>query len=249
VLGVQSLLHAAKVAAAWLISMGPIALVVAAVVGLVAVVIKNWETIKNAITAAVNVVLGFLRANWPLILAIITGPIGLAVLAIAKNWDTIKGGVTAVKDWIVARFNDIVGFVTGLPGRISSAAKGMWDGIAGAFKAAVNTIIRGWNAIEFKIPGFKVGPVGFDEFVLGVPDIKPLARGGRFDPGFHLTGERGPELALFDRPGFMVNNARLADLLGGGAPVFGGDLVLNAADMTPADVSAELSWWARTSGR
>lgn len=143
VLGVQSMLHAAKVAAAWLISMGPIGLIVAAVVGLVAVVVKNWDTITGVISGAVDKVTGFIKGfiswlstNWPTILAVITGPFGLAVLAIVKNWDTIKAGVTAAKDWVVTKFGELVSFVTGLPGRFTDAVRGVFDGIRNAATTA-----------------------------------------------------------------------------------------------------------------
>lgn len=256
-MGVQSLLNAAKVAAAWLIAMGPIALVIAAVVGLVVVIVKNWDTIKNVITGAVEAVLGFLRNNWPLILAILTGPIGLAVLAIVKNWDTIKDGVTAVKDWIVARFNDIVGFVTGLPGRIAGVAAGMWDGIKNAFKGAINWIIRAWNSLEFKLPGFKVGPIGYEGFTLGVPDIPELAGGGTVTSGgLSIVGEgsRAGELVNLPRGASVIplDVARMLATAAGSAapaPVIGRDLVLQGAEMTPADLTAELAWYAKTSGR
>lgn len=81
---------------------------------------------------------------------------------------------------VIPKFVDIVAFITEMPGKIKSAASGMWDGITDAFKAAINTIIRGWNALEFRVPGFKVGPVGYDGFTLGMPDIKPLHSGGTF---------------------------------------------------------------------
>ena len=49
-MGAQSLLAAAKVALAWLIAMGPIGLVIAAVIGLVALIIANWDTITRVTT-------------------------------------------------------------------------------------------------------------------------------------------------------------------------------------------------------
>lgn len=173
-LGITATAQGAAMAAAWLVALGPIALVVAAVIAAVALIIVHWDTIKDAIAAVFN----WVKDNWPLLLAILTGPIGLAVLAIVKNWDTIKDAITAVKDWIVARWNDVVGFFTGIPGRISSIASGMWDGIKNAFRSALNWIIEKWNSLEFKIPGFKVGPVGFEGFTLGVPDIPKFHAGG-----------------------------------------------------------------------
>lgn len=181
-------LSAAAAAASTLIAIGPVVLIGAAIAGLAFLVITHFDTIKNVISG----VFDWVKGNWPLLLAILTGPFGLAVLAITRNWDTIKAGAAAAVNWVKDRFNDVVSFITGLPGRISAAARGMWDGIAAAFKSAINTIIRGWNRIEFKIPGFKVGPVGFGGFTLGVPDIPQLAHGGIVT---------GPTLALLgDNP-------------------------------------------------
>lgn len=152
-MGTQSLLQAARVAAAWLIAMGPIGLVIAAVVGLVAVVVKNWDAIYGAIKRAANNVLDFLRKNWPLILAILTGPIGLAVLAIVKHWDGIKkaftDGIAAVKgffsdagSWLVdAGKNIIAGLVKGITAMtmapvnaVKDVAKGIAGAVTGHFK-------------------------------------------------------------------------------------------------------------------
>ena len=45
-------------------------------------------------------VLGWFKKNWPTLLAILTGPIGLAVLAVTKNWDKIKGAFSGAKKWV-----------------------------------------------------------------------------------------------------------------------------------------------------
>ena len=205
-LGVQAMLQAARVAAAWLISIWPIALIAAAVAGLVALFVIHFDSIKAVVAAAFNFVVGiisgaieWIRTNWPLILAILTGPFGLAVLAIVKNSDTIKAGATAVKDWIVGRFNDVVGFITGLPGRIAAAASGMWSGITDAFRSAINTIIGWWNNLSFPsitIPSMDpLGSFGpsFGGGTFGgwaLPDISYLAKGGRVPgPTLSMVGE------------------------------------------------------------
>jgi hypothetical protein len=147
----------------------PIVLAIAAVALLAIVVVKNWDTIKAAFSAGVEAVKNFiggaidwLKSNWDLVLGILTGPIGLAVVAIRRHWD------------------EIVSFIGGLPGRIASVASGMWDGIKNAFRSAINWIIRGWNSIEFKIPGFDPPGPGpkFGGFTLGLPDIPELQQGG-----------------------------------------------------------------------
>jgi hypothetical protein len=167
--------------------------------------VAKWFTdtlvpwIKGAfqkISAAIGAALNWVKKNWPLLLGILTGPIGLAVVLIAKNWDKIKAGVKAVRDFITARFNDVVGFIKGLPKRIAGAASGMWNGIKTAFKSAVNWIIDKWNGLRLKIGGQHVElPFGqsFDipSITLNTPNIP------RFHTGGIMPGAPGSEgLAL-----------------------------------------------------
>ena len=56
-----------------------------------------FDTVRHAIAAgfdfithAASAAFNWVKSHWPLILAILTGPIGLAVLFISKHWDTIK---------------------------------------------------------------------------------------------------------------------------------------------------------------
>ena len=197
-------------AAQWLLnaamSANPIGLVIIAIVALVAAIVLAWqhsETFRNVVTAAFNAVWSVIQAvwnwvsdNWPLLLAILTGPIGIAVGIIVTHWDTIKNGITGVKDWIVGKFDELVGFITGLPGRIAGAAAGMFNGISDAFRSAVNWIIDKWNGLTFSIPEIDthipgVGKVGGGSF--RVPQIPRLATGA-------ITN--GPMLAIVgDNPG------------------------------------------------
>lgn len=177
----------------------PVGLVVAAVallaVGLVKlyqesetfrdIVDKAFAVAKAAVEGAWDAlqrVWGWVSEHWPLLLGILTGPFGLLAVFVARNFDSI------------------VEFVRGLPGRIAAAAVGMWDGIKNAFRDALNWIIRGWNNLDFRIPGFKVGPVGYSGFTLGMPDIPELAAGGivraRKGGTLALLGEGGRDEAV-----------------------------------------------------
>jgi phage-related protein len=203
---------AGAAAIATLLLWAPIILIGLAIAALAALVITHFDKIKGAISAVFN----WVKQNWPLLLAILTGPFGLAVLAIARNWDSIKAGATAVKNWIVGRFNDVVSFVTGLPGRISSAASGMWDGIKIAFKAALNAIINWWNGLSFtlptiSIPGFDPPGPGpsFGGFDIGgqtfsTPNLPTLGEGGviRSRPGGVplIAAEAGMDEAVVPLP-------------------------------------------------
>jgi hypothetical protein len=158
-MGVQSLLAAAKIALAWLISLGPIALVIAVVAGVVALIIMYWDEIKAAIVAAATFVLNFLRNNWPIIITILLGPFGLAIALIVKNWDTIvsifqagiafvlgiwQAGWDAVWGIVQAAWQTLSGFFTALPGAIA----GFFSGAASWLVEGGRNIIRGlWNGI------------------------------------------------------------------------------------------------------
>jgi hypothetical protein len=98
--------------------------------------------------------------------------------AIKAGFEMIGTAAGTAKDWVVEKFNAMVEWVGGLGASIATKASGMWDGFKEAFKSAINFIIDGWNKIEFKVPGFKIGPVGYDGFTLGLPDIPRLASGG-----------------------------------------------------------------------
>ena len=89
--------------------------------------VSAFDAVKGAAETAFN----WLSQNWPLVLGILSGPIGLAVTEIATHWDTI------------------VSDITGLPGRITLG--GRWH--VGrhkktAFEGALNAVIKGWNSIH-----------------------------------------------------------------------------------------------------
>ncbi|MFZ5852300.1 MAG: tape measure protein [Actinomycetota bacterium] len=63
-MGTQSLLQAARMAAAWVIAMGPVGWVIAAVVGLVALIIANWDTVKEWTKKAWDWVVDKIKAAW-----------------------------------------------------------------------------------------------------------------------------------------------------------------------------------------
>ena len=110
----------------------PIGLVVAALAALALAFYVAWtksETFREIVTGAFDAVTGaatatfdWIKDHWPLLLGIITGPIGLAVVEVIQHWDDIKAKVSEVKDWIAQKVSDIVTTITGLPGQISNVA-------------------------------------------------------------------------------------------------------------------------------
>ncbi|MFG3290490.1 hypothetical protein ACGF3G_17005 [Streptomyces sp. NPDC048179] len=65
-------------------------------------------------------VVTWLKANWPLLVAILTGPVGAAVIAIVKHWDRIKEAAASVGKWIIEKWNSAVAYLQSVPGKVFS---------------------------------------------------------------------------------------------------------------------------------
>lgn len=129
-LGVQALLHAAKVALAWIISLGPLGLIVAAVIGAVALIVANWDKVSGAFKAAFN----WLKENWQKVLAILTGPIGIAVGLIIRHRDKILDALKKAWQWLKDNWQKVLGFITGPIGQAVLFVTRNWDKISRKFQ-------------------------------------------------------------------------------------------------------------------
>jgi hypothetical protein len=145
---------------------------------------KKSETFRRivkgafeGVKAAAEAVFNFVKDHWPLLLGILTGPIGLAVVLVVKHFDAIKGfvlgvfsaignGIRAAWSWITgilrgafgairslftAYFNAYRAIITTVFGAIRSAISTVWGAITGVFRNAISgitTIFRGlWNGL------------------------------------------------------------------------------------------------------
>lgn len=158
--------------------------------GLVLIVKTVFEIFENTIEIGLAVIRGLFEIGT----ALLKGDFGAV-------WDAMKQIVIdafdAIKDLVVTSFDNIVGFLKTVPSKIASATVGMFNGIKNAFKEAINFVIRGWNRLEFRVPGFSIGPIGYDGFTLGVPDIPLLADGGIVNRAtLAVIGEAGPEAVV-----------------------------------------------------
>jgi hypothetical protein len=114
--------------------------------GAIVGVIKGaWNKVTGAFKAAWEWVSGFFKKHWKTILAILTGPIGLAVLVISKNWDKITGAFKAAWNWVKGVFGKLWdGIKNVLSGPLSKAKDvlaGIWDGIKDAAGDAFDKIV------------------------------------------------------------------------------------------------------------
>ena len=228
-----------------------VAATLAAVAMAAAAISWGFSWVAMGATAMANAVI--MAGAWIIAL----GPIAWVAAAVAalavviwRNWDTIKDATAAVGRFIADTWDWIVGIVSGIGGRISGVAGGMWDGISRAFKAALNVIIRGWNALEFRIPGFSVGPVKWDGFTLGVPNIPSMHTGGTFIAS--TPGGEGMAL-LRDRERIVPPSSGLGSLSGhGGGSVTNNsvtqNITIDATGMRPDDVIELIRKYERSNG-
>lgn len=139
-------------------SLNPIGLVIAAVVGLAvafaiayrksetfrSIISASWAWIKNAFSATMNFftvtvpivfnkIIAFIVQWGPLFLIALTGPIGITIALVIKYWDQIYAFTASI-------FTAIGAFVAGI-----------WNSIAGAISGAVTSvwskIVATWNLI------------------------------------------------------------------------------------------------------
>jgi hypothetical protein len=92
------------------------------------------------IVDAAKAVFDWVKNNWPLLLAILTGPFGIAVLLITKNWDTIKDAAKAVVDWVTDKFTDLSGFFSRIASTIGSVLGDIANSIRYPIDAATQAV-------------------------------------------------------------------------------------------------------------
>jgi hypothetical protein len=211
IVGITGLVVAYKLWHAWtllsivaqkaLLAAMPWALIAIAVIALVVIIVKNWDTIKTVILAAWNAIKAASVAVWNAVKAVVVGVWNAIVTSVTGSINRIKSVIGAVKGFIVGVWNTIKGVATGVWNAIRDTAISAFSAITSFFAGVINGIISGLNAA---IRGINLVKPGSD-----IPSIAPLADGGLVTrPTLALVGERGPEV--------VIPLDRLAGL--GGAP-------------------------------
>lgn len=143
-----------------LLAANPFILIVAAIAAVVVLIIFHWDTIMGVITGAWKAIKGFVSRNWPTIIAIITGPVGILVMLLIRHWNTIR-------DTAVSVFSAVIGFFTGIPGRIRDALswvvnglKNLFSNAFGSARDAVSQRVDSLMALARGIPGRIINAIG-----------------------------------------------------------------------------------------
>lgn len=239
---VQGVLNAVMLA-------NPIVGVIAVIALLVAGVIyayNHFAFFHNAVQQAWNIlqsVFGWVKAHWPLLLAILTGPIGLAVLFIVTHFQSIVSTVQGVVTKVITFFRNLPGSIlkvlTGYNRLLFGFGEDLIHGIASGITSAAGALIGAIKSIIDKIPGHGLISKG-----LSLVGIKGFAEGGVVPgpagaPQFAIV--HGGERILTARQqqsGYLDGHSSARGARGG--PFIGGDVNIVAPD--PRSAVQELSW-------
>jgi hypothetical protein len=163
-MGVQSLIQAARMAAAWFIALGPIGWITAAVIAIVALIILKWSTVKKWTVAIWHAVWDFIK--------MCARGIVTAVGWLAGIPGKVAGYFSSMASRAVSAGGRLLRYVRGIPRAIMNvfSGAGRWllnagraiiDGLVNGLKAAVGWLKSNLSWITSLIPSWK-GPMDVD---------------------------------------------------------------------------------------
>jgi TP901 family phage tail tape measure protein len=137
---------------------GGIMIAIAGLVAIIALVVTHWKDFErwgkeafHAVAEAAEDAFGWVKSHWQLILAILTGPIGLAVLFIKDHWKDIEHGaedafhvvehaVDTAIGWIKGHWPLLLAILTGPIGLAVYEIKEHWQQIVTGAETAIHDV-------------------------------------------------------------------------------------------------------------
>lgn len=225
IIGVYKVWTAVQLALNIVMMANPVVLITLAIVALIAIVvllIKHWDTVKEAFAKAWQWIWDKLKAFGAWLKEVFWEKGIKKYFQLWGNiigWvrDRIKAGIDRIRD--IA--SGILSWFKDLPGKLKDALSKVKDIVLTPFKAGFDAVKRAWNNT--------VGGKGFD-----VPSWVPGVGGKSFRiPKFHtggvVPGPVGREVPILAQAGEVVLTRDQAAALGGGG-VFEGVLVLDSGE-------------------
>ncbi len=162
-MGLKALFNAGKMALAWIIAMGPIGWVIAAVVGLVVLIIANWDKVSAWTAQAWAAVTGFISDAWNNITSWVSGAVAAVIGFVTGAWANVTSATStawqAVLGFITGAWNNITSWVSGAIDNVVSFIRTGWDN-------ATRTASEAWNNI---VNAVRNGANNVLNFVRGLP--------------------------------------------------------------------------------
>lgn len=190
--------------AAFIIS-NPITLIIAAIVGLVALIVTKGDEIKEILNSLDDWLQNVFAVDWTEIFGpVLGGALNTFFDLVEALWTNIKGVLSGIIDFVQGVFsgnweqawNGIKQIFQSIFESLAMIAKAPINGIIDLLNGAidkVNDFIGAINKIGVDLPDWLGGGrLGFN--IPEIPNIPKLARGGVLSSGTALVGEAGPEL-------------------------------------------------------
>lgn len=133
------------------LAFSPYLVVILAVIAAGVLLYKNWDTVKEyaqILWDKIKQLWSWIKDNWPTLLAILTGPIGLAVKLITDNWDKIRTTISNVFNNIRSLFS---GWITSFREFGGDIIQGLINGVNSMIGNAVNAVKNVGTAIKNSI--------------------------------------------------------------------------------------------------
>ena len=157
-MGITALAGAAQIAAAWLISLGPIAIVIAVVVGLGILIFKNmdlikgwisaaWDWIKNTTETIWNGIKGFFTATWNAIKTIFTTVFNVIKAMVTTYFNVYKTIITTVFNAIKAVISAVWAAITLVFTTVFNVIKAMVTTYFNVYKTIITTVFNAIKAV------------------------------------------------------------------------------------------------------
>ena len=192
-----------------------------------------WNAITAASTVAMSALNAAIRANPVLflvgLLALLVG--GFMILWNRSEgfrnffigmWNGFRSIVSSVVGWIVDRFNGLMSFFGGLPGRIGAALASVGGIVKNIFKGVVNTVVDALNWFLDHTLNWLIDRVNDVSGIVGIPAIPRIPHIPRMHAGGVVPGAPGSERLIIAQGGEEITTRGQA---GGGQTVtFSGDL-------------------------
>ena len=170
-MSVQAMARAAVMAAAWLVAMGPIGWIITAVVALVALVIANWDTVKQWTITAWTAIVDWLKQAWEWIKSAVSAAAMWVYTWVITRWEMLKSMTAAVWDgivqWIKDAWNNIVSTVQSWIQRAIDYVRNGWENAKARTREAWDNLVAAVrsgidNALRFvrELPGKILSALG-----------------------------------------------------------------------------------------
>jgi tape measure domain-containing protein len=161
-MGAVAMAQALRMAASWVIAMGPVGWVIAVIVGLVILIAANWDKIRKATVKAWAAVVKAVRKAWEEAKKAVAKAVAAVVSTVTKAWTRVRTSTTKGLD-------NVIGFVRKLPSRIRGALSSLGSTVRTLFS---NAMTRGLDAVRNL--GSRIR-----DWIAGIPG-KLLSLGSRF---------------------------------------------------------------------